>query len=82
MLFAIVAVLIMVIFASGMLYYEINQTSETNRVMVTIDSLPSDAQIFIDGILKGETPMHIGLNKDKHAVRLSKDGYYPLDVQC
>jgi len=81
MLFAIVAVLIMVIFASGMLYYEINQTSETNRVMVTIDSLPSDAQIFIDGILKGETPMHIGLNKDKHAVRLSKDGYYPLDVQ-
>lgn len=80
-LIAIATVLIMVVFVSGMIYYNMNQTPEKPSVMVSIDSRPSEAQVFIDGILKGSTPMHIGLNKGRYEVRISKPHYHHWEVQ-
>jgi hypothetical protein len=77
----VAAALLMVVSLSGMIYYKISQTAEKPNVMVKIDSHPSDAQVFIDGILKGNTPMQIGLYKGKYEVRISKPRYHHWEVQ-
>ena len=73
--------LTMALIAAGAIYYKINQSSPKPSAVVKIDSHPSGAKVFIDGILKGDTPMHIDLNMGKHEVRISKPNYHHWEVQ-
>ena len=45
---------------------------------VRISSSPKGAKIFLDGLLKGETPLQIrGIPPGSHAVTLNKEGFSP-----
>jgi hypothetical protein len=44
---------------------------------ISIDSIPSGARVYIDGQLRGLTPMSIMMDKSlsSHSIRIIKDGY-------
>lgn len=48
---------------------------------LTIKSDPSDARVFIDGDLKGSTPIQLELVLGKYEIRLSKPHYYHWEAQ-
>ena len=44
--------------------------------MLTIESRPEGARVFLDGKLIGTTPLAIpGVGAGEHAIRLERDGY-------
>ena len=48
---------------------------------IAIASNPSSAQITIDNINRGVTPMTISLARNKsHAVKIALDGFYPYEL--
>ncbi len=42
--------------------------------------LPEGAQVFVDGLRSGVTPVSIALLPGEHAVRVEMDGYQPLEA--
>ena len=51
-------------------------SNPSGKGSLQISSTPSDAAIFIDGVLQGPTPKTIsGLSAGSHAVRVTKTGY-------
>ncbi len=46
-----------------------------------VDSSPSGAQVFIDGMFKGNTPLRMELPVGKHEVRLTTPDYYDWEAQ-
>lgn len=44
---------------------------------ITIDSEPEGARVYVDGQLRGITPLSINMNKSlsTHEIRIRKDGY-------
>jgi PKD repeat protein len=51
-------------------------TNPSGKGSLQISSTPSDAAIYIDGVLQGPTPKTIsGLSAGSHAVRVTKTGY-------
>ena len=48
---------------------------------LTINSSPEKAHVYIEGILKGETPISVRLPYGKYDVLLMKDGYYNWEAQ-
>jgi hypothetical protein len=56
----------------------INGTSQS----VSISSQPSGAQVFVDGVPMGATPVSPDLKrKDKHTVRIELEGYEPFEMR-
>jgi hypothetical protein len=52
------------------------QTNPSGKGSLQISSTPSDAAIYVDGVLQGPTPKTVsGLSPGSHAVRLTKSGY-------
>jgi hypothetical protein len=51
-----------------------------NTVLI-IESSPPGAQIFIDGVFKGKSPLHLDLPLGKHEVRLNLPNHYEWEAQ-
>ena len=66
--------------ALGVIHYK-SEIFPQPSVTVKINSRPSDAQVFIDGILKGHTPMDIDLAEGTYEVRVSKPNFHHWEVQ-
>jgi len=48
---------------------------------VGVSSSPSGAEVVVDGVDQGSTPVTVDLSrKDKHTVKLSLDGYQPYEM--
>ena len=47
---------------------------------ITIDSNPEGAKVYVDGQLRGKTPLSISMNKSlsTHTFRVVKNGYAPV----
>ncbi len=60
------------------LFGETRTTPEAQlvRIDVGIDSDPPGAKVFIDGQLKGQTPIVVRLSEDEYRLRLEADGFY------
>lgn len=58
--------------------------SETRKVAMTIYSVPAGAQLQVDHVLVGETPMAVALTPGSHSLEFEKQGYnkgtFPLVV--
>jgi len=46
-----------------------------------VESAPIGARVFVDGDLRGMTPLRLKLARGKHEVRLSLTGYYEWEAQ-
>ena len=44
-----------------------------------IESTPSGANVYIDGILKGQTPLDVEVTLGTHTIRVEKEGYEPKE---
>jgi len=52
---------------------------QSNTIKAFIFSTPDEAELYIDGQLKGETPLGIlSLSSGEHSFKLLKEGYAPL----
>lgn len=54
---------------------------KSTAAIVSIESDPVDAQVFINGDWKGNTPMQLELDMGKYEIRLSKPSYYHWEAQ-
>lgn len=52
-----------------------------SHAMLTVESSPAGAQIFVDGVLKGVAPASISLVMGKHEIRLSMPSHYAWEAQ-
>lgn len=43
---------------------------------IVISSIPSDATVYVDNVIKGITPLTINVENGAHVVRIQKVGYY------
>lgn len=44
---------------------------------LTISSVPTGAKVYIDGALKGNTPVELGASADRHKLAVIKEGFAP-----
>ncbi len=49
--------------------------------ILTIDSEPSGAKVYIDDVLKGKTPLEIEVEPGRHILRLELEGYKPIEKE-
>jgi serine/threonine protein kinase len=56
-----------------------SQGSPRARLALEIKSVPAGARVFIDGVLKGPTPLLLSLPEDRFRLRLEAEGYYDYD---
>jgi hypothetical protein len=45
--------------------------------VLSVQSEPAGARVFVDGVLRGVTPLRLPLEPGRYQVRLEKDGYAP-----
>lgn len=53
---------------------------EPDPVTVSLTTLPSNAKVSIDGAGSGNTPFVTALKPGRYAIRIDKEGYFPLDT--
>lgn len=77
------------LFAAGLALYIFIPSGSTTKhsvgtldnAILSVESSPPGAQIFVDEVLKGTTPARINLAAGKHEVRLSMPNYYAWEAQ-
>jgi serine/threonine protein kinase len=80
-------VIILMIMTGGVAYYVASHKTKSTSVeevrsaYLNIESFPVGAQVFIDNMFKGKTPLKIGLPIGKHEVRLTRPDYYDWEAQ-
>lgn len=87
-LYALV-ILLTVTLAGSLIYYVFLRTKtepvlseETIEIsFLKVDSSPTGAQVFIDGMFKGNTPLRMEIPVGKHEVRLTAPDYYNWEAQ-
>lgn len=74
--------IIFTIFAMSTLLFGSATIFSGTTQAISIDSEPSGAKVYVDGQLRGVTPMSIMMNKSitSHTIRLQKDGYTDINV--
>lgn len=58
-----------------------NPSATASQALLSIQSDPASAEIFIDGDLRGEAPLDVPLPLGKHEVRLRLDGHHDWQAQ-
>ena len=53
---------------------------EPDPVTVSLTTLPSNAKVSVDGAGSGYTPFVTNLKPGRYAVKIEKEGYFPLDT--
>ncbi|MGA1870928.1 MAG: protein kinase domain-containing protein [bacterium] len=71
------AILVVVSVIAGFFLY----LSLTPKAMLDVKSMPSGAQVIVDGAFKGKSPIKLKLPLGKHEVRLVLSNYYDWEAQ-
>jgi serine/threonine-protein kinase len=80
----VMAAIMLIVAAAGLAYFmsEHGSPPENQRWSVlTIDSQPTGANVFVNGSLKGRTPMTVDLRLGKYEIRLSRHNYHEWEAQ-
>jgi len=85
----IVAAVIIIAAAFGLASYFVMGTKtgtspvedNAGSAVLKVESIPSGAQVFIDGAFKGKSPASYELSAGKHEVRLTSPGHYDWEAQ-
>lgn len=54
---------------------------EVKLLPLRVESIPNGAEVFVDGVLMGQTPTKLNLPAGKHEVRLALPNYYHWEAQ-
>ncbi len=65
---------------TGAFYVTFNRRRENTPVRLNIDTIPTDAEVNLDGRRVGRTPLVVAVSLGKHEIRVSKSHY--LDWLC
>lgn len=57
------------------------QNRLNNAVSLKMNSVPQGANVYIDGVFKGKTPLDLQMPIGKYEVRYSLEGYLPWEAQ-
>ncbi len=74
------ALLTLLLAAAVALFYPFEEPPGPSALL-SIESDPIDAQVYIDGDWKGSTPLELTMELGKYEVRLSKPHYYHWEAQ-
>ncbi|WAI02490.1 PEGA domain-containing protein [Methanogenium organophilum] len=58
---------------------EISAVLVRSPVLLAVASIPPGAEVFVDGTLRGTTPLSISIEQGMHTVRIEKFGYEPQE---
>jgi len=70
--------------AGGLIYFKDSSISTEKEVTlshININSAPVPAQIYIDGLFKGNSPLGIDLPVGKHEIRITAPSYHDWEAQ-
>jgi len=80
----LLSAIILLIAAAGSVYYMTGKSGPPeNRLLsvLKVQSEPSGANVFLNGSLKGQTPLTIDLPLGKYEIRLSRQNFYEWEAQ-
>ena len=76
------AVLVLVVIAAGAFFFLTSKNQAPVEMgAFKVESLPTDAQVYIDGAFKGKSPLAIELPIGGHEVRMIMPDYYEWEAQ-
>jgi len=81
---AILAAIILIGAAAGAFYFLSGRGSPPENLLLSVlkvDSDPSGANVFLDGVLKGQTPLTMKLPLGKYEIRLSRQDFNEWEAQ-
>jgi serine/threonine protein kinase len=91
MIVSLAIVLVIMIGIVGAYYFSSTRKSESlqppsvqkpvRATALNVESAPEGAQVFIDGALKGVTPLKLDISAGKYEVKLSLPNYYDWEAQ-
>ncbi len=80
----VLAAMILIVAAAGLAYFMSgNNRPPENKVLsvLKVESDPTGANVFLNGSLKGRTPLTVDLPLGKYEIRLSRQNYHEWEAQ-
>ena len=80
----VLAAIILIVAAAGLVYFMTGKSSPPENKLLSIlkvESDPSGANVFLNGSLKGQTPLTIDLPLGKYEIRLSRQNFHEWEAQ-
>lgn len=81
---ALLAAIILISAAAGAFYFLSGRGSPPENLLLSVlkvESDPSGAKVFLDGTLKGQTPLTMNLPFGKYEIRLSRQNFLEWEAQ-
>ena len=78
------AAMILIVAAAGLAYFMSGNNSPPDNKLLAVlkvDSNPAGANVFLNGSLKGRTPMTVDLALGKYEIRLSYQNFHEWEAQ-
>ena len=83
-LLLLVATMIFIVAAAGLTYFMASDDSPievTVQTVLKVESDPAGANVFLNGSLRGHTPLNLDLPLGKYEIRLSHQNYHEWEAQ-
>jgi serine/threonine protein kinase len=80
----VLAAMILIVAAAGLAYFMSGNNSPPDNKLLAVlkvDSNPTGANVFLNGSLKGRTPMTVDLPLGKYEIRLSHQNFHEWEAQ-
>jgi serine/threonine protein kinase len=80
----VLAAMILIVAAAGLAYFLSGNNSPPENILLSVlkvESDPTGANIFLNGSLKGRTPLTVDLPLGKYEIRLSRQNYHEWEAQ-
>ncbi len=77
----VLVVIIFVVAAAGLTYFMSSDNSPPLVTVLKVDSDPAGANVFLNGSLRGRTPVSLDLPLGKYEIRLSHQNYHEWEAQ-
>jgi len=80
----VLAAMILIVAAAGLAYFMSGNNSPPENILLSVlkvESDPTGANVFLNGSLKGRTPLTVDLPLGKYEIRLSRQNYHEWEAQ-
>ena len=80
----VLVAMILIVAAAGLAYFMSGNNSPPENILLSVlkvESDPTGANVFLNGSLKGRTPLTVDLPLGKYEIRLSRQNYHEWEAQ-
>ncbi len=80
----VLAAMILIVAVAGLAYFMSGNNSPPENILLSVlkvESDPTGANVFLNGSLKGRTPLTVDLPLGKYEIRLSRQNYHEWEAQ-